>query len=176
MAEGDGGRDAGMCLRALVPVPMPCALPKCRLQSRTVRPRSVTLLQGACVCLLLLVDAAAGAEVYRRRPAFCDASVGVGAVSCRARALATRRQGAGPRVMVPRVVGPFMQLEGAGGSEDGIGEREAKGLSDLSLLGAFGKLRAGLPTRTRELPKPSRINESFEIQVGPNAGDMGMRL
>ena len=51
------------------------------------------------------------------------------------------------------------------GDGDEINEREMTGLSDLSLLGAFGKLRAGLPTKTRELPKPSRINESFEIQV-----------
>ena len=51
------------------------------------------------------------------------------------------------------------------GDGEEINEREMTGLSDLSLLGAFGKLRAGLPTKTRELPKPSRINESFEIQV-----------
>lgn len=43
-------------------------------------------------------------------------------------------------------------------------EMSETGLSDLSLLGAFGKLRAGVPTKSRELPKPSRINESFEIQ------------
>lgn len=45
-----------------------------------------------------------------------------------------------------------------------ISERDTDGLSDLSLLGAFGKLRAGVPTKTRELAKTSRINESFEIQ------------
>lgn len=52
-----------------------------------------------------------------------------------------------------------------GDNEDEMSESEMTGLSDLSLLGAFGKLRAGLPTKTRELPKPSRINESFHIQV-----------
>ena len=53
-----------------------------------------------------------------------------------------------------------------GDANDGeVGEDTgASGLSDLSLLGAFGKLRAGAPTRTRELPKPNRINETFEIQ------------
>lgn len=56
-------------------------------------------------------------------------------------------------------------IGGAGGYEDELSERESKGLSDLSLLGAFGKLRTGLPTKTRELAKPSRINECFEIQV-----------
>jgi len=168
---------AGMRTHARVPGIAPCARSERGQQNRTRgHPGRVPLLQGACVCLLLLVDAAAGAGACRHRRAFCDVSVGVGAGSWRARALAMRRQGARPRVpdvgagrgrTALRGDRPFMQLEGGGGSEDGIGEREAKGLSDLSLLGAFGKLRAGLPTRTRELPKPSRINESFEIQVCP---------
>ena len=49
--------------------------------------------------------------------------------------------------------------------DDGeITEREVSGLGDLSILGAIGKLRAGVPSKTRELAKTNRINESYEIQ------------
>jgi len=81
-------------------------------------------------------------------------------------------RGGSPVVWRPRKIAArqslarvFMQQGGAEGEQEALSERSAMGLSDLSLLGAFGKLRAGLPTKTRELPKPSRINECFEIQV-----------
>ncbi|MGB1606248.1 MAG: fructosamine kinase family protein, partial [Promethearchaeia archaeon] len=65
----------------------------------------------------------------------------------------------------PMPLAPRMQY---GGSDDErAGEDEGMlrgGLSDLSLLGAVGKLRAGALTQTRELPKLNRINECFEIQ------------
>jgi hypothetical protein len=143
----------------------PRAMPVRQQQRRAIR--AGTLLQSAC--LLLLVDAA-GAESGHHRPAFCDISSGIGVACCRARALTARRPGTpwgGSRGVkrAARRASPSMQHGGGESSEEGIGERESKGLSDLSLLGAFGKLRAGMPTSTRELPKPSRINESFEIQV-----------
>ena len=146
----------------------PRAMPVREQQRRAIRAGG-TLLQSAC--LLLLVDAA-GAESGPHRPAFCDISSGIGVACCRARALTARRPcspkvpgvGAG-RARAARRASPSMQHGEGESSEEGIGERETKGLSDLSLLGAFGKLRAGMPTSTRELPKPSRINESFEIQV-----------
>ena len=146
----------------------PRAMPVREKQRRAIRAGG-TLLQSAC--LLLLVDAA-GAESGHHRPAFCDISSGIGVTCCRARALTTRQPGparvpgvGAGRERAARRASPSMQHGGGESSEEGIGEREAKGLSDLSLLGAFGKLRAGMPTSTRELPKPSRINESFEIQA-----------
>jgi hypothetical protein len=99
----------------------------------------------------------AGAESGHHRPAFCDISSGIGVACCRARALTARRPGpprGGSRGVkrAARRASPSMQHGGGESSEEVIGERESKGLSDLSLLGAFGKLRAGMPTSTRELP------------------------
>jgi hypothetical protein len=116
------------------------------------------------VCMLALVGARAAPAV--RAPAFALQAPSAGSLATgdRAPLWSTARGRSGPvcgRKARSRTAGGAPQMLFGGADE---AEMSLTGLGDLSVLGAFGKLRAGVPTKTRELPKPSRINESFEIQ------------
>jgi hypothetical protein len=110
-----------------------------------------------CACLLLLAGDVRAAPPPTAFSRALPSSSLRGCVRSPRNALLgpmSRRAGRHVAVVAPQML--------SGGADEA--EMSEVGLGDLSVLGAFGKLRAGVPTKTRELPKPSRINESFEIQ------------